>query len=174
MNAVIEFLRVLLSALCNWIIRNFIEEKKYRYQRKIEIRQKIGCPIEKVYPLIEDLIKDVEYCLSEQTRIRFDEENLDRTCEKINRALLEYKKWYNEFGMGIKLELENLDNILQENLRELLRYSNLVNNPNFCIINNLDQLKKDLEQCRDRIRYFYEIYYCTDKKERSLNNKISD
>lgn len=76
--------------------------------------------------------------------------------------------------MGIQPELEHLDNILQENLRELLRYPNLANNPNFYIMNHLDQLKKDLEQCRDRIRYFHEIFYFTDKKERSLNNKISD
>ncbi|MBU7038617.1 MAG: hypothetical protein HXS52_11855 [Theionarchaea archaeon] len=139
MNAVIEVLKVLLSALRNLIIEISVEEIRFRHQRKIEMRQKIGSHINRVYPLIEDLIKDVEYCLNEQTRIRFDEESLDRTCEKIKGAFLEYKKWYNEFGMGIQLELEYVDNILLENLKILLRYSNLVNNSNFHIIERREQ-----------------------------------
>lgn len=159
MNVVIEVLKMLSSALLSLMMSIFYGKIRYRHQRKIEIKQRIGKPIYEVYTLIEDLIEDVERCSNEQTRIRFDKENLDWMCEKIKGALLEYGEWYNEFGRQIQLELECVDNTLLGSLKRLLRYSNLVNDSNFHIVNHLDELKQDLERCKDRIRYFHENLY---------------
>ena len=152
MNFVIDIVKILLSGILGFIFGIATEKIRFKHRMEAERRKRIEPAIEEIYPIIEYLLSDIEYCLNQQSRSNPDQETKEKTIEKVKQNLREYNEWYNKSGQKIELPLSYTDETLLGYLKGMLQYSNQISDPDFCSIKELEEMKIIFEKCKNRIK----------------------
>ncbi len=153
MNWIENAISLAVGLICGYILQRM----RYRHERKVEIKQKVGRPIDLVFPLVTKLLRDTQYLVSslQADTLSYGNQSLTTVRAKVGEVLEEFNQWYEAYGAGLVLELEFQDKELLASLRQILMHSNLAKDKNYSLTSDIAALMEDLTRCKDRIERFY-------------------
>lgn len=142
----------LMGILGGGIIGYIVQERRYKYNLKVEKIKRITPSLEQAYPIIQRAKQDFTYGIEIQNRNDINE--ITNLLPQLSNNLAQFYEWYKQYQEnGLKPELKSLDRTLYSYLNGLFVFSRISQTqgesyihqsiPNICT--HLKRCEKSLE-----------------------------
>ena len=146
---------ILTALLIGVLVGGISQSLRYRYSRRLELREKIAQPLDHVFPIVRKLDRDVRFISTSLSTGSSDQEVAPAAVEpQVRSRLAEYLDWYNKFGPSIQLELRQQDRELLASLEGLLWYSNLASKEDTPLMPLMHSISDAIATAIERIERF--------------------